>query len=112
METKKPSTEEDSNSLVLDKIEILANIGVDKMYTTGDGVTIRKWEGEENTDLFIADINKNNIVEEEKELEESKSASIDNLENKVNPQEVKDKNKIDSKELYSVNLCKRKRNRY
>ena len=61
METKKPSTEEDSNSLVLDKIEILANIGVDKMYTTGDGVTIRKWEGEENTDLFIADINKNNI---------------------------------------------------
>ena len=58
------------------------------------------------------DINKDNIVEEEKELEESKSASIDNLENKVNPQEVKDKNKIDSKELYSVNLCKRKRNRY
>lgn len=58
------------------------------------------------------DINKNNIVEEEKELEESKSASIDNLENKVNPQEVKDKNKINSKELYSVNLCKRKRNRY
>lgn len=56
------------------------------------------------------DINKDNIVEEE--LEESKSASIDNLENKVNPQEVKDKNKIDSKELYSVNLCKRKRNRY
>ena len=56
------------------------------------------------------DINKDNIVE--KELEESKSASIDNLENKVNPQEVKDKNKIDSKELYSVNLCKRKRNRY
>lgn len=58
------------------------------------------------------DINKDNIVEEERELEESKSASIDNLENKVNPQEVKDKNKIDSKELYSVNLCKRKRNRY
>lgn len=58
------------------------------------------------------DINKDNIVEKEKELEESKSASIDNLENKVNPQEVKDKNKIDSKELYSVNLCKRKRNRY
>lgn len=58
------------------------------------------------------DINKDNIVEEEKVLEESKSASIDNLENKVNPQEVKDKNKIDSKELYSVNLCKRKRNRY
>lgn len=58
------------------------------------------------------DINKDNIVEEEKELEESKSASIDNLENKVKPQEVKDKNKIDSKELYSVNLCKRKRNRY
>lgn len=58
------------------------------------------------------DINKDNIVEEGKELEESKSASIDNLENKVNPQEVKDKNKIDSKELYSVNLCKRKRNRY
>ena len=58
------------------------------------------------------DINKDNIVEEEKELEESKSASIDNLENKVNPQEVKDKNKIGSKELYSVNLCKRKRNRY
>lgn len=58
------------------------------------------------------DINKDNIVEEEKELEESKSASIDNLENKVNPQEVKDKNKINSKELYSVNLCKRKRNRY
>ena len=58
------------------------------------------------------DINKDNIAEEEKELEESKSASIDNLENKVNPQEVKDKNKIDSKELYSVNLCKRKRNRY
>lgn len=58
------------------------------------------------------DINKDNIVEEEKELEESKSASIDNLENKVNPQEVKDKNKIDSKGLYSVNLCKRKRNRY
>lgn len=58
------------------------------------------------------DINKDNIVEEEKGLEESKSASIDNLENKVNPQEVKDKNKIDSKELYSVNLCKRKRNRY
>ena len=57
-----------------------------------------------------ADINKDNIVEEE--LEESKSASIDNLENKVNPQEVKDKNKIGSKELYSVNLCKRKRNRY
>ena len=57
------------------------------------------------------DINKNNIVEEEKELEESKSASIDNLENKVNPQEVKDKNKVNSKELYSVNLCKRKRNR-
>lgn len=56
------------------------------------------------------DINKDNIVE--RELEESKSASIDNLENKVNPQEVKDKNKIDSKELYSVNLCKRKRNRY
>lgn len=56
------------------------------------------------------DINKDNIVEEE--LEESKSASIDNLENKVNPQEVKDKNKINSKELYSVNLCKRKRNRY
>ena len=58
------------------------------------------------------DINKDNIVEEEKELEESKSASIDNLENKVNPQEVKDKNKVNSKELYSVNLCKRKRNRY
>ena len=58
------------------------------------------------------DINKDNIVEEEKELEESKSASIDNLENKVNPQEVKDKNKISSKVLYSVNLCKRKRNRY
>lgn len=58
------------------------------------------------------DINKDNIVEEEKVLEESKSASIDNLENKVNPQEVKDKNKIDGKELYSVNLCKRKRNRY
>lgn len=58
------------------------------------------------------DINKDNIVEEERELEESKSASIDNLENKVNPQEVKDKNKIGSKELYSVNLCKRKRNRY
>ena len=58
------------------------------------------------------DINKDNIVEGEKELEESKSASIDNLENKVKPQEVKDKNKIDSKELYSVNLCKRKRNRY
>lgn len=58
------------------------------------------------------DINKDNIVEEEKGLEESKSASIDNLENKVNPQEVKDKNKINSKELYSVNLCKRKRNRY
>ena len=57
-------------------------------------------------------INKDNIVEKEKELEESKSASIDNLENKVNPQEVKDKNKIGSKELYSVNLCKRKRNRY
>lgn len=56
------------------------------------------------------DINKDNIVE--RELEESKSASIDNLENKVNPQEVKDKNKINSKELYSVNLCKRKRNRY
>ena len=56
------------------------------------------------------DINKDNIVE--RELEESKSASIDNLENKVNPQEVKDKNKIGSKELYSVNLCKRKRNRY
>ena len=30
------------------------------------------------------DINKDNIVEEERELEESKSASIDNLENKVN----------------------------
>lgn len=58
------------------------------------------------------DINKDNIVEEEKGLEESKSASIDNLENKVNPQEVKDKNKISSKVLYSVNLCKRKRNRY
>ena len=58
------------------------------------------------------DINKDNIVVEEKELEESKSASIDNLENKVNPQEIKDKNKIGSKELYSVNLCKRKRNRY
>ena len=58
------------------------------------------------------DINKDNIVEEEKVLEESKSASIDNLENKVNHQEVKDKNKIDGKELYSVNLCKRKRNRY
>lgn len=58
------------------------------------------------------DINRDNIVEEEKELEESKSASIDNLENKVNPQEVKDKNKVNSKELYSVNLCKRKRNRY
>lgn len=60
------------------------------------------------------DINKDNIVEEEKVLEESKSASIDNLENKVNPQEikVKDKNKINSKGLYSVNLCKRKRNRY
>ena len=56
------------------------------------------------------DINKDNIVE--RGLEESKSASIDNLENKVNPQEVKDKNKIGSKELYSVNLCKRKRNRY
>lgn len=58
------------------------------------------------------DINKDNIVVEEKELEESKSASIDNLENKVNPQEIKDKNKIGSKELYSANLCKRKRNRY
>ena len=63
-------------------------------------------------DTVKEDINKNNIVEEEKELEESKSASIDNLENKVNPQEVKDKNKVNSKELYSVNLCKRKRNRY
>ena len=29
------------------------------------------------------DINKDNIVEEEKELEESKSASIDNLENNI-----------------------------
>lgn len=66
----------------------------------------------DNSTSVEEDINKDNIVEEEKELEESKSASIDNLENKVNPQEVKDKNKIDSKELYSVNLCKRKRNRY
>lgn len=66
----------------------------------------------DNSTSVEEDINKDNIVEEERELEESKSASIDNLENKVNPQEVKDKNKIDSKELYSVNLCKRKRNRY
>ena len=66
----------------------------------------------DNSTSVEEDINKDNIVKEEKELEESKSASIDNLENKVNPQEVKDKNKIDSKELYSVNLCKRKRNRY
>ena len=66
----------------------------------------------DNSTSVEEDINKDNIVEEEKELEESKSASIDNLENKVNPQEVKDKNKIGSKELYSVNLCKRKRNRY
>ena len=64
----------------------------------------------DNSTSVEEDINKDNIVEEE--LEESKSASIDNLENKVNPQEVKDKNKIGSKELYSVNLCKRKRNRY
>ena len=66
----------------------------------------------DNSTSVEEDINKDNIVEEEKVLEESKSASIDNLENKVNPQEVKDKNKIDGKELYSVNLCKRKRNRY
>ena len=66
----------------------------------------------DNSTTEEEDINKDNIVEEEKVLEESKSASIDNLENKVNPQEVKDKNKIDGKELYSVNLCKRKRNRY
>lgn len=68
----------------------------------------------DNSTSVEEDINKDNIAEEEKELEESKSASIDNLENKVNPQEVKDKNKnkIGSKELYSVNLCKRKRNRY
>ena len=66
----------------------------------------------DNSTSVEEDINKDNIVKEEKELEESKSASIDNLENKVNPQEVKDKNKIGSKELYSVNLCKRKRNRY
>ena len=66
----------------------------------------------DNSTSVEEDINKENIVEEERELEESKSASIDNLENKVNPQEVKDKNKIGSKELYSVNLCKRKRNRY
>ena len=66
----------------------------------------------DNSTSVEEDINKDNIVEEEKVLEESKSASIDNLENKVNPQEVKDKNKINSKKLYSVNLCKRKRNRY
>ena len=48
METKTPSTEasEDlTTQIILNKDEILDQIAVNKKYTSGDGVTIQKWEG-------------------------------------------------------------------
>ena len=100
------------NSSLAGVIKAARVYGVEKIYGMHHGIEGFLKEDIIDNSTSEEDINKDNIVEEEKELEESKSASIDNLENKVKPQEVKDKNKIDSKELYSVNLCKRKRNRY
>ena len=64
METKTPSTEASEDSatqLILNKDEILDQIAVHKKYTSGDGVTIQKWEGEELTDHFVSEIKKNSI---------------------------------------------------
>lgn len=48
------------DTITLNKKKILSSIAQTDKYTE-DNLTIRKWEGEEGSRLFIADINKNNI---------------------------------------------------
>lgn len=59
MLTKKMSSAP-TDTITLNKKKILTSIAQTDKYTE-DGLTIRKWEGEEGSRLFIADINKNNI---------------------------------------------------
>ena len=61
METQQPSIEDNTPQIVLDKNDILAQIEINQKYSK-DGVTIRKWEGGELSNQFIADINKNTIT--------------------------------------------------